>query len=100
MALVVLAVGVVSFPLLLNRDVSLPVALITSVLVSRRNPVEVGILRADCGGLVRGGATARATWLGFGPACFRACDLAFVAGCDYLKRLTLPGRAGLTPPYG
>lgn len=42
LALVVLAVGVVSFPLLLDRDVSLPVAVMTSVRVSRRNPMVIG----------------------------------------------------------
>jgi uncharacterized membrane protein len=38
LAVVVLAVSVVSFPLLLDRDVSLPVAVTTSVRVARKNP--------------------------------------------------------------
>lgn len=38
LAAVVLAVSVVSFPLLLDRDVSLPVAVTTSVKVARENP--------------------------------------------------------------
>ena len=42
LALIVLAVGVVSFPLLLDRDVSLPVAVMTSVRVSRENPLVIG----------------------------------------------------------
>ncbi len=42
-ALVVLAVGVVSFPLLLDRDVSLPTAVMTSVAVCRRNVVVMGV---------------------------------------------------------
>lgn len=42
LALCVLAVSVVSFPLLLDRDVSLPVAVLTSVKVARENPVVIG----------------------------------------------------------
>jgi len=38
LAVAVLAVSVVSFPLLLDRDVSLPVAVTTSVKVARENP--------------------------------------------------------------
>lgn len=38
LAAAVLAVSVVSFPLLLDRDVSLPVAVMTSVRVARENP--------------------------------------------------------------
>lgn len=38
LAVAVLAVSVVSFPLLLDRDVSLPVAVMTSVRVARENP--------------------------------------------------------------
>lgn len=38
LAAAVLAVSVVSFPLLLDRDVSLPVAVMTSVKVARENP--------------------------------------------------------------
>ncbi|NJM82465.1 MAG: DUF2189 domain-containing protein [Tabrizicola sp.] len=41
-ALVVLAVSVVSFPMILDRDVSLPVAVATSVRVARENPVVIG----------------------------------------------------------
>jgi uncharacterized membrane protein len=41
LAVIVLAVGVVSFPLLLDRDVSLPTAVMTSVRVSRENPVVI-----------------------------------------------------------
>jgi uncharacterized membrane protein len=37
----VLAVCVISFPLLLDRDVSLPVAVMTSVRVARENPVVI-----------------------------------------------------------
>jgi uncharacterized membrane protein len=42
LAVVVLAVSVISFPLLLDRDVSLPVAVMTSVHVTRENPVVIG----------------------------------------------------------
>lgn len=41
LAAMVLAVSVVSFPLLLDRDVSLPVAMMTSVQVARENPVVI-----------------------------------------------------------
>lgn len=40
-ALLVLAVSVVSFPLLLDRDVGLPRAIVTSVAVFRKSPVTV-----------------------------------------------------------
>lgn len=40
-AVIALAVSVVSFPLLLDRDVGLPRALITSVALTRQNPVTV-----------------------------------------------------------
>jgi uncharacterized membrane protein len=55
LAAAVLAVSVVSFPLLLDRDVSLPVAVMTSVRVARENPVVIatwGLIVA--GGLVLG----------------------------------------------
>jgi uncharacterized membrane protein len=55
LAAAVLAVSVVSFPLLLDRDVSLPVAVMTSVQVARENPVVIagwGLIVA--GGLVIG----------------------------------------------
>jgi uncharacterized membrane protein len=55
LAAAVLAVSVVSFPLLLDRDVSLPVAVMTSVQVARENPVVIaawGMIVA--GGLVIG----------------------------------------------
>lgn len=42
LALAVLAVSVISFPLLLDRDVSLPVAVATSVRVALENPVMIG----------------------------------------------------------
>jgi len=41
LAVAVLAVSVVSFPLLLDRDVSLPVAVTTSVRVARENPQAI-----------------------------------------------------------
>lgn len=41
LAVAVLAVSVVSFPLLLDRDVSLPVAVTTSVRVARENPMVI-----------------------------------------------------------
>lgn len=41
-AVVVLSITVVSFPLLLDRDVGVPVAIVTSVNVARRNPRVVG----------------------------------------------------------
>ena len=41
LAAATLAVSVVSFPLLLDRDVSLPVAVMTSVQVARENPVVI-----------------------------------------------------------
>jgi uncharacterized membrane protein len=42
LAAAVLAVSVVSFPLLLDRNVTLPVAVLTSVQVARENPVVIG----------------------------------------------------------
>lgn len=41
LAAAVLAVSAVSFPLLLDRDVSLPVAVVTSIKVARENPVVI-----------------------------------------------------------
>ncbi len=55
LAAAVLAVSVVSFPLLLDRDVTLPVAVMTSVQVTRENPGVIatwGLIVA--GGLVLG----------------------------------------------
>ena len=43
LAVAVLAVSVVSFPLLLDRDVSLPVAVMTSVRVARENPRVIAV---------------------------------------------------------
>ncbi len=43
LAATVLAMTVVSFPLLLDRDVSLPVAVLTSVKVARENPAVIAI---------------------------------------------------------
>ena len=43
LAVAVLAVSVVSFPLLLDRDVSLPVAVTTSVRVARENPRVIAV---------------------------------------------------------
>ena len=40
---VVLAISVVSFPLLLDRNVSLPTAVVTSVKVALKNPVPIGV---------------------------------------------------------
>lgn len=75
LALTVLAVSVVSFPLLLDRDVSLPVAVATSVRVARENPMviaawglivagllAVGILPALIGLVVVLPVLAHATW--------------------------------------
>lgn len=59
LAAAVLAVSAVSFPLLLDRDVSLPVAVMTSVQVARENPVVIavwGLIVA--GGLVIGSLPA------------------------------------------
>lgn len=42
-AVAVLAISVVSFPLLLDRDVSLPTAVVTSVKVALKNPVPIGV---------------------------------------------------------
>jgi uncharacterized membrane protein len=55
LAAAVLAISVISFPLLLDRDVTLPVAVLTSVQVARENPVVIaawGLIVA--GGLVLG----------------------------------------------
>lgn len=55
LAAAVLAVSAISFPLLLDRDVTLPVAVLTSVQVARENPVVIatwGLIVA--GGLVLG----------------------------------------------
>lgn len=75
LAVAVLAVSVVSFPLLLDRDVSLPVAVTTSVRVARENPVviavwgmivagglAVGILPALLGLVVALPVLGHATW--------------------------------------
>ena len=43
LAVAVLAVSVVSFPLLLDRDVSLPVAVMTSVRVAREDPRVIAV---------------------------------------------------------
>jgi uncharacterized membrane protein len=43
LAAAVLAVSVISFPLLLDRNVTLPVAILTSVQVTRENPVVMAI---------------------------------------------------------
>ena len=42
-AAAVLAISVVSFPLLLDRNVSLPTAVVTSVRVALKNPVPIGV---------------------------------------------------------
>ena len=42
-SVVVLAISVVSFPMLLDRDVSLPTAVVTSVKVALKNPVPIGV---------------------------------------------------------
>lgn len=39
----VLAISVVSFPMLLDRDVSLPAAVVTSVNVALKNPMQIGV---------------------------------------------------------
>jgi uncharacterized membrane protein len=55
LAAAVLAISVISFPLLLDRNVTLPVAVMTSVQVARENPVVIatwGVIVA--GGLVLG----------------------------------------------
>ncbi|HEU0220788.1 MAG TPA: DUF2189 domain-containing protein [Paracoccaceae bacterium] len=39
----VLAISVVSFPMLLDREVGLPVAVVTSLRVALRNPVPIGL---------------------------------------------------------
>ena len=75
LALAVLAVSVVSFPLLLDRDVSLPVAVTTSVKVALENPgiiaawglivaglLVVGILPALIGLVVVLPVLGHATW--------------------------------------
>jgi uncharacterized membrane protein len=41
-AVAVLAISVVSFPMMLDRDVTLPVAVTTSVRLARENPVVIG----------------------------------------------------------
>ncbi len=42
-ALIVLAMSVVSFPLLLDRNVGLPMAVITSIRVARKNPGPIAV---------------------------------------------------------
>ncbi|MBY0349383.1 DUF2189 domain-containing protein [Tabrizicola sp.] len=55
LAAAVLAVSAISFPLLLDRNVSLPVAVMTSVRVARENPVVIAIWGLIVtGGLVLG----------------------------------------------
>jgi uncharacterized membrane protein len=41
--LAVLAISVVSFPLFLDREVSLPTAVVTSIRVAQKNPRVIGI---------------------------------------------------------
>ena len=54
-AALVLATSVVSFPLLLDRDVGLPVAVITSMRVAAANPVPIAVWgMIVAGGLVLG----------------------------------------------
>ena len=52
LAVAVLSVCVVSFPLLLDRDVSLPVAVMTSVQVARRNPRVIAVWGLVVAGLL------------------------------------------------
>lgn len=52
LAVAVLAVSVVSFPLLLDRDVSLPVAVLTSVRVTCENPLVIAGWGAIVAGLL------------------------------------------------
>ncbi|MFM7334331.1 MAG: DUF2189 domain-containing protein [Tabrizicola sp.] len=55
LAVAVLAISVISFPLLLDRNVTLPVAVMTSVQVARENPVVIGAWGLIvAGGLVLG----------------------------------------------
>jgi len=56
LAAAVLAVSVVSFPLLLDRDVSVPVAVTTSVRVARENPVVIAAWGAIVAGTLALGA--------------------------------------------
>lgn len=49
-AVAVLAISVVSFPMMLDRDVTLPVAVTTSVRLARENPVVIGIWGAIVAG--------------------------------------------------
>ncbi len=51
-ALLVLATSVVSFPLLIDRAVGLPVAVVTSARVARQNPVTVAIWGLIVAGLL------------------------------------------------
>jgi uncharacterized membrane protein len=51
-AVAVLAISVVSFPMMLDRDVTLPVAVTTSVRLARANPVVIGTWGAIVAGLL------------------------------------------------
>lgn len=55
-AVAVLAISVVSFPMMLDRDVSLPVAVTTSVRVARENPVVIGMWGVIVAGCLAAGA--------------------------------------------
>lgn len=55
LAAAVLAVSVVSFPLLLDRDVSLPVAVVTSVRVAWENPAVIAAWGLIVAGLLAAG---------------------------------------------
>jgi uncharacterized membrane protein len=58
-AVAVLAISVVSFPMMLDRDVTLPVAVTTSVRLARENPVVIGTWGAIvAGGLALGSLPA------------------------------------------
>ena len=87
-AVLAFALSVVSFPLLLDRNVGVPVAIATSVRAILKNPVTMilwGIIVAV--GLVRGFAAVLLR-AGRGDAGARACDLAPVSQ---------GGRAGFEP---
>lgn len=84
-AVVVLAISVVSLPMLLDRNCGVVMAVRTSVRAVARNPAVMAVWGGDRGGVAGGGERAGVRGVGGGDAGVGACDLAFVsAGCGVI----------------
>ena len=75
-AILVLTISVVSFPLLLDRDVGAAVALLTSIRAVARNPVTMMVWGTDRCGPAGGRLAAALFRPDRGDAAARPCDLA------------------------